>query len=142
MGKWIKELELWAAINLKLVNDVDLRVEIKGETLPPRYRQLLSYTIAKLPEEVREKVLEGECFILIRNDKPRPRSVQSTLKEGKRGVYLDFGSADLIGDDKVMEMIAHRIAHCYLGYDTDESDSRHEREVDDLVDAWGFKHHA
>jgi Zn-dependent peptidase ImmA (M78 family) len=51
-------------------------------------------------------------------------------------VLLNFDDADT--DEEKTIIIAHEIAHAYLGHADQVANADAEREADDLIETWGF----
>lgn len=102
-------------------------------------RNLVVETLARLPEEVRDKVLDEAVFILAGEAYGTLFPVVVNYPREFCFVILNLASTRKWDDFRFMSMVAHEIAHFTLGVMGLTSDPLAERKADDLCESWGFK---
>ena len=109
------------------------------------YEGLIVRVLHKLPEEVRDFILDGPVSFILAMARGTVHRMTFFLPSGKDRIERDFivlrfdrSDSD---DSTMMTTIAHEIAHVYLGH-TDESKchggAKVEQATDDLIESWGF----
>ena len=123
------------------LESINYRLKIQGEIKQgdEQYRDLILKTMIRLPDDVREKILDEALFIIA------TPSVNGTIFDliaveslTLHCILLNFSSMGRFGDSKKMDVIAHEIAHVILGHGT-ISTPQQKKEADDLSQSWGFK---
>jgi len=126
--------EIW--YNLRVIGDVTPDDE--------KYKKIILETLLKLPEEIRDKILEEVIFIFTSAYGTTcklclPISPKKQLIEQK---YIILNPAiqekEKKTDEGLQDTIAHEIAHIILNR-FGSSDPNFEKEADDLIETWGFK---
>jgi len=128
---------------------------------------LIAKTLQKIPEEVREKVLNDATFILAHGVRGTVFEVHLTplfitklrkeidlsnkdrlvklsdienLDVKMAFILLNFSAMENEPEDVKMSTIAHEIAHFILGHHKPYTKKQKaEKEADDLIVKWGFK---
>ena len=115
---------------------------------------LIAKTLLKLPEEVREGVLNSVLFVVFDTwgtvgflSLPVPPKCKIIEKPY---IMINFDSMKKKSESKKMDVIAHEIAHFWLGHHeldlnfwlehhkTDVKSSNIENDADNLIEEWGF----
>ena len=115
--------------------------------------ELITKTISRLPEEIIEFALSSCVFMSVgrsdyglvmppdtKAEKPDPKiGVDDRFFYWAHDRWLIF-LADHLPDDDALGIIAHEIAHAYLGHDrlNYKLTMEVEREAANLAKAWGF----
>lgn len=126
----------------KLLEQIWYDLAIQGDVLKENdyHRLLIVETLARLPQDIREKAFEEIMFIIT------SEGVCGTyfclhFYEPKVQSFILLNFSELKGEDKprVMSTIAHEIAHFILGHKTITLGSQSEDEADTLIEKWGFE---
>jgi len=126
--------EIW--YNLRVFGDVTIDDE--------KYKKILLETLLKLPEDVREKILDEVVFIFTSAYGTTcklvlPCSSKNPVVEHKCIVLNPaLQEREKKTDAGIQDGIAHEIAHIVLNR-FGSSDPDFEKEADDLIETWGFK---
>ena len=122
--------------NLRIIGDVTIDDE--------KYKKILLETLLKLPEEIREKILDevlfiftsayGTTFNLFFPIPPKKQAIE------QKCIILNpaLQEKEKKTDEGIQDTIAHEIAHIVLDH-FGSSDPEFEKEADDVIETWGFK---
>jgi hypothetical protein len=103
------------------------------------YRDLILETLMRLPKKVREKILDNIVFIIAT---PSVHGyifgLQAVESTPIHCILLNFSSMGRLNRLRKMDVIAHEVAHVFLGQSF-VGEPEQERKADDLIQCWGFK---
>jgi predicted Zn-dependent protease with MMP-like domain len=122
--------------NLHIIGDVTIDDE--------KYKRILLETLLKLPEEIREKILDDVLFIFTSAYGTTfnlffPSPLKKQVVEQKCIILNPaLQEKEKKTDEGIQDTIAHEIAHIILNH-FGSSDPNFEKEADDLIEKWGFK---
>lgn len=120
-------------------------------------RRIIAETLLRIPESVREKVLEDAIFIImsgafgasllgvVSDDKREDQLFKTSngrvwVKIEVQLILLNFGLMEKEGveEEEMSSIVAHEIAHFTLEHNKISIASK-EEEADNLIVNWGFK---
>jgi hypothetical protein len=125
---------------------VHLEVRPNAHGAASRFVELFRATWAGVPADIQNALVAA--WQRSGDDYPRfflSEDLENHAPEvGTYGIYgapglFDFSATKITAmEDGLAEaLIAHELAHCFLGHTGDYS-AAHEEETDDLVESWGF----
>lgn len=125
-------------LNLELLN-YNLNLQGDAKVGDEQYRDLVLRTLIRLPEKIREKILEETLFIIAT---PGVYGIVFDLNFKKAKnlhcILLNFSTMHKTSDSGKMDTIAHEIAHVILNHGS-WGNPQQEKEADDLIQGWGFQ---
>jgi len=161
--EWLKgkqQVEDWSNSIYGICDDIKTMGEASEGDI--RDKTLVAETLQKIPEKIREKVLDEVVFVLMNslygeviNGLFSKDITKKELIETPSGtfivdvrqplIFLNFGMMKRLSKKRKMNIIAHEIAHFILHHHLDDNAEikngivLHEKEADDLIIKWGFE---
>lgn len=151
-------------VDLKAIEEIIYNLKIyddgaRGAQIPPdQSRLIIAETLLRIPESIREKVVEEAvfidiggaygCVLLIIPSELKSEDQLSKTSEDLVWVkievpliLLNFAEMekDELDEEEMRKTVAHEIAHFILGHHKSSGGSEREKEADDLIVEWGFK---
>ncbi len=118
--------------NLRIIGDVTIDDE--------KYKKILLETLLKLPEVIREKILEEVLFIFTSAYGTTFNLFFPKQAIEQKCIILNpaLHEKEKKTDEGIQDVIAHEIAHIILNH-FGSNDPNFEKEADNLIEKWGFK---
>jgi len=126
----------------KLLEKIDYDLCIYGDVTAEsqKHRFMIIKTLAKIPEDTREKVLERTIFIIAcKGVFGYPFDMRIIEPQTLHLILLNFGELEGKPEPVILSTIAHETAHSLLGHGHLSGNSKAEIEADDLIEKWGFE---
>jgi len=134
-----KKFEEWQ----ESLEGVMYELKVLGPTatiVEDKYVRLVAETLLKLPKKVRRKVLDEAYFIVVAGYHGRVEKLHFIMNSEMPVILLNFSEMekDGLSESRMMDTVAHEIAHFVLGHMVAGGAER-EKEADDLIEKWGFR---
>jgi hypothetical protein len=123
----------------RIHDDLCIRGDVTGEG--EDHRLMIVKTLAQIPHDVREKVLDETCFIIACKGVIGHAWIMNfTLPKILRFILLNFVEMEGKSEPEILSVIAHETAHHVLARDSCDSGGLNaEVAADDLIEKWGFQ---
>jgi protein required for attachment to host cells len=127
-----------------LLEDIHYKLQLYGDVTieDDKRSHLIVYALSRMPEEVRERILNEVTFIVAGDAYGTGFDIDIlAVPKTLSFILINFNAMKRQSDSKLMDTIAHEVAHHILGHELSavEKMFQIEREADDLSESWGFK---